>query len=133
VGTGDLNFSGTGTTATASTDYIFGSIGTTPINANIGGVNMGGIGNNSLDVTFRIDLTGTPAVDFDAFWLQMQRNGGGTSNTISNPEYGLGIPSLISGLLMDWVAVLDPSRSIASPAWPLPGLCQGVHCGSATT
>jgi len=85
-----LTFTGTGTTAVASSTYIFGSGNTgTGINATNGTTNITGTGGNAVDVTFRIDLTGTHAVDFDTFWVQMQRGGAGTSNVVSNPSFSL--------------------------------------------
>lgn len=84
---GGLNFTGIGTYAKPNEYYIYGSSAkgplTTVINQSNGATVLKNIPSGSeFEVTFRIDLDGSETLEFDQFWVGMQRQGAATSNVV---------------------------------------------------
>lgn len=82
-----LSFTGQGTHAEPNKDYIYGSspLGplTTVINKSTGATAITNIPKGSqFEVTFRIDLDGSETLEFDEFWLAMQRQGTAKLNLV---------------------------------------------------
>lgn len=77
---------------------------TTTINSGSGNVTIAST-TLAVDVTFRIDLTGSATILFDQFWIQMQRAGVGTSNTVgSTASYSTDGTNFTSSLTVSEVA-----------------------------